>query len=246
MWREKDQTVIPLGAGKGTSQTFVIRSPNETGRYYYFACVEVVPGEINSNNNCSASSSAVEVAAPDLLVLTPSTTKMDFLLEEEFELSVVVSNVGTTNADSSTLTYYRSTDQFLSVDDDMMDGEEQMVSSLGVNEGITVTSPTRAPNISGTYYYFACVGKVNGEINTANNCSTMPAQVFVLIPDLVAFMPRLTFTSLTQGQPFTLSASVSNLGNIAAASSLLTLYQFTNRLLDIPRLRYCIQIRYLP
>ena len=113
---EEEEVVRSLGTNQGIANSIDINAPNKAGRYYYFACVDVVAGETNSNNNCS-SAVVVEVLPPDLVVSAPSVSKTSLLFGEEFNLSVVVSNVGRTNAASSTLTYYRSTDAILSTDD---------------------------------------------------------------------------------------------------------------------------------
>ena len=85
-----------------------------------------------------------------------------------------------------------------------------------------------APDTSGTYYYGACVDSVTDESDTTNNCSrsvTEPA------PDLVVATPTVSDSSPDAGATFTLSATVRNDGDEAAAATTLRYYRSTGRII---------------
>ena len=54
-------SVAALGAGRRSSESISLTVPSSPGTYHYGACVDSVPGESNTSNNCSDS---VEVEVP--------------------------------------------------------------------------------------------------------------------------------------------------------------------------------------
>ena len=107
---------------------------------------------------------------PDLVVESISASRLgdeeretDMTLNpgEEFSLHVTVKNKGTSTSDATKVLYYRSNDDTISDEDEMILGP---VSLAGQDE-------FNAPQTEGTYYYGACVNSVADESNTANNCS---------------------------------------------------------------------------
>ena len=92
-------------------------------------------------------------------------------------------------------------------------------------ESISLTAPSTA----GTYYYNACVDAVAGESNTTNNCSFVSIAVTVVPEaDLVVGSPSVTDSSPETGDLFTLSATVGNDGDGAAAATTLRYYRSTD------------------
>ena len=120
-------------------------------------------------------------------------------------MSATVRNDGDGAAAATTLHYYRSTDA-------------------------TITAPSSA----GTYYYGACVDAVTGESDTTNNCSsavsvTVSAPPPPTNPDLEVQSPSVVNdSSLDTGASFTLSATVRNDGDGAAAATTLRYYRSTD------------------
>ena len=89
-----------------------------------------------------------------------------------------------------------------------------------------------APATTGTYYYGACVDAVPDESDNTNNCSP---SVRVTVtepvpdkPDLVVAAPTVSDSGPVAGASFTLSATVRNDGEGAAAATTLRYYRSTD------------------
>ena len=108
--------------------------------------------------------------APDLVVQTPSVSDSNPNAGESFTLSAAVRNQGNGRSASTTLRYYRSSDETISTSDTAVgtDAVGGLAASGTSAESISLTVPSTA----GTYYYGACVDPVSGESNSQNNCST--------------------------------------------------------------------------
>ena len=108
--------------------------------------------------------------APDLVVQTPSVSNSSPNAGESFTLSATVRNQGNGQSASTTLRYYRSSDETISTGDtEVGTGAVSGLSAFGISdESISLTAPSTA----GTYYYGACIDPVSGESATGNNCSS--------------------------------------------------------------------------
>ena len=106
-------TLASLDVSEEGSDSIELTAPDTKGMYYYFACVDVVSGEINSNNNCSASGALLEVSAPDLAV--SSALSVTLLTQgHSFTLSATVNNIGLISSmDGSRLNFYYSLDNII-------------------------------------------------------------------------------------------------------------------------------------
>ena len=151
--------------------------------------------------------------------------------EARFTLNTTVRNQGSGSSSSTTLLYYRSTDSTISTGDTEVGTDSvRGLNSSGIStESVSLT----APSTSGTYYYGACVDSVSGESNTENNCSpavtvTVGVASAMLTPDLVVDTPTVKDNSAIAGVTFTISATVSNQGNGASASTWLRYYRSTD------------------
>ena len=162
--------------------SYPMKAPSSPGTYYYGACVEPVPGESDTNNNCSESV-PMNVGVPDLAVgLTWASTSVP-LAGQSFTLHATVRNQGPEAAGSTTLRYYRSDDAVIDAADapagagtvGSLAGFDGRVSGPGTRLAASGTSrqeiSVTAPSSPGTYYYGACVDGIPGETNTDNNCS---------------------------------------------------------------------------
>ena len=241
-YRSTNSTISPSGtpvgtdivgglSASGTSDESIDQTaPSTAGTYYYGACVDGVPGESDTTNNCSTAVTVTvtAAAAPDLVVDTPSVDDSSPTAGDEFTLSVTVRNQGSGSSAATTLRYYRSTDSTISSSDtsagtDPVDG----LSASGTSaESISLTAPSTA----GTYYYGACVEAVSGESNTTNNCSSGVAVTVSVAtaPDLVVGAPTVSDSSPTAGASFTLSATVRNQGSGSSAATTLRYYRSTD------------------
>ena len=181
--------VTSLGTADSSAQSATLTAPPTSGTYYYGACVDAVPDEHDTTNNCS-SSVEVQVAVPDtrpnLAVVSPSVSDARPDPGVTFTFSATVRNLGDSASASSTLRYYRSSDATVSSADTQVGTDP--VTSLGTADSSAQSATLTAPPTSGTYYYGACVDPVEGESDTADNCSEA-VEVTVLAvppgPDLV-------------------------------------------------------------
>ena len=136
-------------------------------------------------------------------------------------------NDGDGASTATTLRYYQSKDAPIRTPDTEI-GTDAVgaLAAPGVSaESISLTAPSTA----GTYYYNACVDAVAGESNTTNNCSFVSIAVTVVPEaDLVVGSPLVTDSSPETGDSFTLSATVGNDGDGAAAATTLRYYRSTD------------------
>ena len=163
-------TLAPL---RNYGATIRLTAPAADGTYYYGACVDTVPRESDTTNNCSVSV-RVEVGGPppDLVVLAPSVSAINetYPLDGTFSLVVTVRNQGGGTAAATTVRYYRSTDGTITTSDtELHTGPVYRLSPSGTSEETVVLT---APETPGTYYYGACVDEVPRESDTTNNCSS--------------------------------------------------------------------------
>ena len=127
--------------------------------------------------------------------------------------------------------FYQSTDATITTADTEVGTNALGALSPGATASIGAT--VSAPSTPGTYYYGACVDAVAGESDTTNNCSSS-VQVDVTepppatTPDLTVGSPSVDDSSPETGGSFTLSATVSNDGDGAAATTTLRYYRSTD------------------
>ncbi len=162
-----------IAAGSLSTQSIELTAPSTAGTYYYGACVDMVPGESDTTNNCSrAATLVIPVLSPDLsLDHQPSLSDDSPSTGGSFTLHLYVSNPGLQQAGATTLRYYQSTDTTITP------SEDTQVSTLSVpalgpkHHPVLMSNPLTAPSTVGTYYYYGCVDAVTDETNTTNNCS---------------------------------------------------------------------------
>ena len=145
-----------------------------------------------------------------------------------FTLSVTVRNQGNGRLDSTSLSYYRSTDATITTGDTAVgtDSVSSLDASSSGDESIRLTAPTE----EGTYYYGACVDSVSDESDVTNNCSSAVAVTVgaAPAPDLVVGAPTVSTSAPTAGARFMLSATVRNQGNGRSDSTTLRYYRSTD------------------
>ena len=228
-----ESTVAELAAAGSTIESVELPAPATPDTYHYGACVDPVAGESDTTNNCSSS---VEVTVQDAvttpqgnpdLVITVVVSDNAPAAGAEFTLSATVRNRGDGAGAATALRYYRSADATITAAD--AEVGRAAVTGLGAagSAGASVKLTAPAP---GTYHYGACVAAVPDESDTTNNCS---ASVPVTVPepkrpDLVVTLPRVNDSGPAAGAEFTLSATVRNDGEGAAAAATLHYYQSTD------------------
>ncbi len=152
-------------------------APSTAGMYYYGACVDAVPVESDTANNCSPSV-AVEVVeattSPELQVGQPTVTNSTTVAGGSFTLSVTVSNAGDGASAATTLRYYlrnyQLTDGTISNPNSQVGTDE--VEALAASETSAESISLTARSTAGTYYYGVCVDAVPLEWDTTNNCAS--------------------------------------------------------------------------
>ena len=217
--------VAALAAAQSIARSLSLVAPTAPGTYRYGACADAVAEETNTANNCSAAVAVTVREPPPRPDLAVTATLSDAALEpgESFSLNAAVRNRGGAGASATTLRYRRSADAAIATTDAQVgtDAVEALVASGSSAESIRLT----APSTSGTYYYGACVDAVEGESDTTDNCSS-PVRLDVAeptapAPDLEVGTPTVDDASLAPGESFTLSATVTNAGDGAAAATTL-------------------------
>ena len=171
--------------------------------------------------------------SPDLMVASPSVSDSGPAAGAAFTLSATVRNAGDGASESTTLRYYRSPDAEITSSDAEVgtDAVAELAASGTNNQSVSLTAPSTA----GTYYYGACVDAVEGESDTANNCSSS-VQVTVPEPEaqvqpgpnLVVASPSVSDSGPAAGTMFTLSATVRNEGSEPSAATTLRYYRSTD------------------
>ncbi|MCY3811484.1 MAG: hypothetical protein OXH15_06790 [Gammaproteobacteria bacterium] len=215
------------------TETFVatgLNAPSESRPHYYGACVDAVPGESDTRDNCSESV-RVDIAdsgLPDLRVRAPTVSDSSPEAGKAFTLYATVRNAGDGYARSTTLRYYRSTDSTITVGDTQVGVDA--VGELPAGETSAESISLTAPVVAGTVYYGACVDAVPAESDTEDNCSTA-VQIKVEdpdstpLPDLEPSTPTVSNTTPGPGATFTLSTTVRNAGESASLTTTLRYYR---------------------
>ena len=116
----------------------------------------------------------------DLSVRSASVRNANLGPGDSFTLRVVIENRGDSEATPSTLSYYRSRDSTITMNDRAVGTD--LVRGLAASETSTNSISLTAPSTAGAYYYGACVDSASDEGNTANNCSDAAA-VTVSVPE---------------------------------------------------------------
>ena len=121
---------------------------------------------------------------PDLVIESVEPESITLEPGEEFRLYSTLKNQGTVESEATTLQYYFSTNDRISLVDTQI-GRNYDRPPLDPNETIRRFLRVTVPTTPGTYYYGVCVDSVDDEINTRNNCSEA-IKVIVRSPDASA------------------------------------------------------------
>ena len=204
----------------------------EAGTYYYGVCASPpVPGETNTDNNCSVGvpviAEAGERGSPDLIVL--DLWLRDRSPSDIFVITAWIGNTGT-GAAPANVRFYRSDDETIDATDTLLDTSRVEQFAVGVTRPKTSYYIT-APTSPGTYYYGACVDPVADESDTDNNCS-VAVPMNVGVPDLAVGLAWVSTSAPLAGQPLTLTATVRNQGPDQAASTTLRYYRSDDATID--------------
>ena len=232
-YRSEDGTIAPsdtglgadgvaaLAAGGSETLSRELAAPSVAGTYYYGACVDAVPEESDTSNNCSAAAMVTVRVPPDLAV-TATLSESAVEPEESFRLAARVSNQGRGDAPATMLRYYRSEDGTIAPSDTGLGADG--VAALAAGGFETLSRELAAPSEPGTYYYGACADAVADESDTSNNCSAA-AMVTVRVPPDLAVTATLSESAVEPEESFRLAARVSNQGRGDAPATMLRYYR---------------------
>ena len=185
------ETLPQIAAGGTLERSVHLTAPDTPGTYYYGVCVNTVATEADTTHNCS-SATAITVKGADLMIFdAPQLSKTTLKSGETFQINTRVWNRGRIPSPQTTLRYYLSEDENLSLDDtEVASDTVPPLSGRGAHPSrrrADLSKTLTAPETSGTYAYIVCVDATPGDTDTINNCSqpipiTVEAQVPTLIP----------------------------------------------------------------
>ncbi len=220
-------SVGALASTAESEESIDLTAPAIPDNYYYYACVDSVTDEDNTDNNCQYFHPVrVTVTAPNLQVGTPTVDDASPDTGGTFTLSATVKNAGTEGAAATTLRYYRSTDATITTSDTAVGTDS--VGALAAAGTSAQSVDLTAPSTKGTYYYGACVDSVTDESPTTDNCSSSVKVEVGLYPDLEVGAPSVDNATLATGAAFTLSATVTNAGDGGSPATTLRWYRSTD------------------
>ncbi|MBE8190562.1 MAG: hypothetical protein HAW58_06950 [Candidatus Thioglobus sp.] len=166
------------------------------------------------------------VTAHDLEIASFSVSPISINIDQTLTLSATVQNNGNAAAAATRVRFYRSTSE-ANLTDDANQISSDAVGGLGISGTQTLTATSAASATAGTFYYGVCVAATANEADTTNNCSAA-FEVTVTAADLVASNFSVSSNTVNVGDNITLSATVQNSGDAAAAATMVLFYRFTN------------------
>ena len=227
-WETSDSAVATVEGSDATEDRNTGATATVTAIAAGSATITASHGSSSYRVSNTATVTVEEPARPDVEVATPTVDDTTPETGATFMLSATVSNAGDAESAATTLRYYRSTDATITASDTAVgtDAVGALAASGTSAQSILLTAPSTA----GTYYYGACVDAVTDESDTTNNCSSS-VQVDVeapTYPDLEVGTPSVDDTTPETGASFTLSATVSNTGDLGAPATTLRYYRSTD------------------
>jgi subtilase family serine protease len=219
------------GAVSSGTVTVTVSVATAAGTYFLLACADdtVVVPETTESNNCKASANKTTVSGPDLTttnVTDPPTTVVD---GSSFSVTDTVQNTGSVAAAASKTRYYLSTTN--SKGGARLLTGSRAVPSLApgaISSGI-VTVTVSAGTAAGTYFLLACTDDtvVVPETTESNNCKASANKTTLSGPNLTETGVTNPPATVVDGSSFSLTDTVQNIGNVAAAASTTRYYLST-------------------
>ena len=155
-----------------TGANSIALTATDAGATYYGACVDPVPNESDTQDNCSRAV-RVDVRAvlehPNLQVDSPGVSDATPRVDTPLTFSATVHNRGGEVAEPTTLRVYRSRNASIERTDTQVGTSD--VGSITAGGRSAHSVALRTPTAAGRYYYGACVDAVDREVATTDNCS---------------------------------------------------------------------------
>ena len=242
------ETLPRIAAGGTLERSVHLTAPDTPGTYYYGVCVNTVAAEADTTHNCS-SATAITVKGADVMIFdAPQLSKNNLKSGETFQINTRVWNRGRIPSPQTTLRYYLSEDDTLSLDDtEVANQAVPPLSGRGAHPSrrrADLSKTLTAPETSGTYAYIVCVDATPGDTDTINNCSqpipiTVEAQAPTLMippatkrdtpqiqgPDLVIRSARVESPTVMIGGGVRLHITLTNQGTNAAPATTIRYYR---------------------
>ena len=241
------ETVPRIAAGGTLERSVHLTAPDTPGTYYYGVCVNSVAAEADTTHNCS-SATAITVKGADLMIFdAPQLSKTTLKSGDTFQINTRVWNRGRIASPQTTLRYYLSEDETLSLDDtEVASDTVPPLSGRGAHPSrrrADLSKTLTAPETPGSYAYIVCVDATPGDTDTVNNCSqpipiTVEAQAPTLIPpvakpdtpqiqgpDLVVRSLRVESPTVMIGGGVRLYITLTNQGTNAAPATTIRYYR---------------------
>ncbi len=165
--------VLALPATGRSNHSAAVTAPSEPGAYYFGACVDAVPDESDTTNNCSPALAATvrPPGPPDLWVSKPSSWCGTHVQGDKAFLQAAVLNYGESTSAPSTMRFYlhrgEATDKWQVTTRTVKSApptiQEYFLQVFDVSVDV--------PNTLGRYGLVACVDVVEGETETTHNCA---------------------------------------------------------------------------
>ena len=163
------EALAGLAPAAGVGGSVTLTTPSAAGTHYYGACVDAVPDEADTANNCSSPVGVTVLGVkppkvPDLVVDSASASDVSPAPGGPLTLSATVRNRGGGDAAATTLRYHRSADATITPAD--AEVGTAPVGALAASGSAGSSTGSRAPSSPGAYYYGACADAVADESDT--------------------------------------------------------------------------------
>ena len=222
--------VPALAASGSVTASAVVSAPAAGGTFHYGACVDAVPGEAETGNNCSP---AVTVRVlppgnPDLRIGSTEITRSvplgrPLYVNSSMWMSTEVQNAGGGVSSGTTLRFYVSTSQAVPASD-RTEAVTVAIPQLVAPARFNAYRYLSAPGTGGTYYYRACVDAVADESETTNNCGEVyELRIHADAPDFHVETGSTSGTA-SSGDTFSIEVVVWNVGTIPSDTATLRYY----------------------
>ena len=169
-----DVPALEPGGSVSTAASMTVSTSISPGTVVYVgACVDLVEGESDTSNNCSEALKVTVTDWPDL-VATVSRDSVSVQAGGDFGYSLEIRNRGGAAAPATRVRTFVSEDSVITRSDRIV-GDASRVPPLGPGEfvrGWASMTVSASASLGTVVYIGECVDPVEGESNTANNCST--------------------------------------------------------------------------
>ena len=152
---------------------------------------------------------------PDDFVVSPTSV----VKGTDVTLSLKVKNQGTATSGAVTVTFYKSADETITSDDEVLT-DDTSITSLDGEELSAKLSTTATEDTASSVFYGACV-ETTDDTDTSNDCTAGKEVTFTETAgvDLIPYGFAVSATSVVKGDNVTLSSKVKNQGTAATSGA---------------------------